>query len=129
MVSFIYQHNNKLNPPMFTNFTKDDVLEAVQGMAPTKAVGFQHFWHVIGKDASSFCLSILNDDASLGDINDTNVVLNPNIRSLQAMMNFRPISLCNVLFKIILKAIVNRYAKKNMPFCMDEAQSAFVPSK
>lgn len=44
------------------------------------------------------------------------------------MTDFRPISLCNVLLKIITKAIVHRL-QMIMPHCIDEVQSAFVPGQ
>lgn len=44
------------------------------------------------------------------------------------MTHYWPINLCTVLFKIISKAMVNRL-QKIMPFCIDEAESAFVPRR
>lgn len=41
------------------------------------------------------------------------------------MVHFRPISLCNVVYKITSKALVNRFQEDHR-FCMDEAQSAFM---
>ncbi|KAH1114164.1 hypothetical protein J1N35_007542 [Gossypium stocksii] len=43
-------------------------------------------------------------------------------------MNFRPISLCMVFYKIISKAIVNRF-QKVLDLCIDSAQSGFVLKK
>lgn len=44
------------------------------------------------------------------------------------MIQFKPISLCNVIYKIISKAIVNIFMKA-LSFCIKETQGAFVPSR
>lgn len=44
------------------------------------------------------------------------------------MVDFRPISLCNILYKIIAKTIANR-PKKGLPSIIDESQSEFVPDR
>ncbi|KAA3485256.1 reverse transcriptase [Gossypium australe] len=45
--------------------------------------------------------------------------------NLRNMSQFRPISLYNVLYKIISKMMVNRF-QRVVDICIDEAQSAFV---
>ena len=42
------------------------------------------------------------------DINNTNIVLIPKVKQPEKMSNFRSISLCNVIYKIISKVLANR---------------------
>lgn len=55
----------------------------------------------------------------------TNIVLIPKIFHPTNLENFRPISLCNVLYKLVAKMIVNR-VKEILYVFIDSVQSAFV---
>lgn len=82
----------------------------------------------MGNDVSSFCLQILNNEMELDSLNTTNIVLISKCDHPNNLAKFQPISLCNVLYKIFTKAIVNRY-KEVLDLCIDQSQSAFVPGR
>ena len=85
-------------------------------MRPTTAPGsdgmnalfYQKFWHIVGENVVNAVLDYLHSGVMGPDINHTNIVLIPKIKSPKRMSDFRPISLCNVIYKIISKVLANR---------------------
>lgn len=72
--------------------------------------------------------SILHNYSCPGNVNCTNIALIPKVKSPTIVSEFRPISLCNVLYKIASKAIVLRL-KQFLSCIVTENQSAFVPGR
>lgn len=102
-------------------------------MHPLKAPGpyglpalfYQKFWHTVGKDIENLVLGILNEGKSPESLNKTFIALVPKCKNLGPRKQFRPISLCNVVMKIVTKVIANR-VKCILPDVVDEEQSASV---
>ncbi|KAA3481359.1 reverse transcriptase [Gossypium australe] len=63
-----------------------------------------------------------------GDFNRIDIVLIPKVPNPTQLVNFRPISLCTVIYKVVAKAIANRL-QKIIDKCIDKVQSAFVPGR
>ena len=61
-------------------------------------------------------------------INNTYICMIPKTKNPQKITDYRPISLCNVIYKLISKVLVNRL-KKILHSVINEAQSAFVPRR
>ncbi|GMI72452.1 hypothetical protein HRI_000914500 [Hibiscus trionum] len=128
--------DNDMNRMLLLPFRKDELFAALQDMAPLKASGsdgypalfYQKYWHIVGEEVSNFCLNILNNSGDISCINDANIVLIPKVENPANMTQFRPISLCNVLYKIIAKAIVNRLSPL-LDQCIDDTQGAFVANR
>ncbi|KAK5775146.1 hypothetical protein PVK06_043015 [Gossypium arboreum] len=92
------------------------------------ALFYQKCWNTIRDDVIKFCLQILNEGTEVKQINSTHIVLIPKISNPSNMKQFRPISLCNVIYKILAKVIANRL-RGVIDKCIDLAQSAFVPGR
>ncbi|KAA3465648.1 reverse transcriptase [Gossypium australe] len=82
------------------------------------------YWHIVGPDIIEFCLGVLQGDVSLFKINSTNIVIILKVVNPRYMSQFRPIGLCNMVYKIISNVLVNHF-KQVWNVCIDESQSAF----
>ena len=103
-------------------------------MGPTKAprpngmnaLFYQKFWHIVGNEVTNAVLDFLHSGNMEPDINYTHIVLIPKVKKPEKMADFRLISLCNVIYKIISKVLANRL-KLILPQIFSPSQSAFVP--
>lgn len=63
---------------------------------------------MVGDNVINVVLDFLNHGIMLPDVNVTQIVLIPKIKSPEKKSNFRPISLCNVIYKTISKVLANK---------------------
>ena len=73
-------------------------------------------------------LNVLTSNMSMASLNRTNIALIPKTNNPKKMADFRPISLCNVVYKIISKTIANRF-KALLPNIISENQNVFTSDK
>ena len=77
---------------------------------------------------TSTILAWLNSGKLPYPINHTFVTLIPKVKNPVLVPQYRPISLCNVLYKIFFKVLTNRL-KKFMPELITEHQFAFAKNR
>ena len=82
----------------------------------------------MGCSITNMVLNVLNGNMSMASLNKTNTALIPKTNNPKKMADFRPISLCNVVYKIISKTIANRF-KALLPNIILENQNAFTSNK
>ena len=127
---------NEMNMELTRGFTKEKVVVALKQMHPTKSPGpdgmstlfFQKYWSIVGTNVSNLVLNVLNHGMSIFEINRTNIALVPKNKNPHKIIDFRPISLCNMVYKLISKTLANRL-KAILPFIILENQSAFVANR
>ena len=123
---------DEMNQRLISTYTREEVEATLKQMHPTKAprpdgmfaIFFQKYWDVVGNDITCMLLNVLNSNMSIADINRTNITLIPKINSPSKMSDFRPISLSNVVYKLVSKVIAN-HLKNIIPQIISENQSVF----
>ncbi|KAK6119349.1 hypothetical protein DH2020_046910 [Rehmannia glutinosa] len=117
-------------------FTSEEVTRALKHMHPFKSPGpdgmspvfFQKFWHILKNDITNFVLDFLNNNSFVPTFNFTHIVLIPKVKNPETVTHFRPISLCNVVYKLASKVLSLR-VRSTLPSIISESQSAFVPGR
>ena len=83
---------------------------------------------MIGDHVIATMLDFLNSSNMNPNINYTHIVLIPKVKSPEKMSDYRPISLCNVIYKIMSKVVANRL-KQILPKLISPSLSAFVSGR
>ena len=122
---------DEMNESLIREFTGDEVVVALKQIHPNKASGLdgmsavflQKHWSIVGNNITNMILNVLNHNIPISELNKTNISLIPKISNPKRMTDFRPISLCNVVYKLISKILANRL-KPLLPQIISENQSA-----
>ncbi|XP_057419026.1 uncharacterized protein LOC130713258 [Lotus japonicus] len=117
-------------------FDASEIKDAVFSMGPLKAPGpdgfqpifFHSQWHTVGDSTVDFVMRCFADPSRISQVNETLIVLIPKIDSPERITHYRPISLCNVIYKTITKVITNRL-RSAMGDLVSPNQCSFVPGR
>jgi hypothetical protein len=128
--------SERMNSDLTAAYTPEDVKKALFSIGDTKAPGtdglhaifFKKCWSIIGDSIVKEVLDAINNKAIPEGWNDTVIVLIPKVESPEKISQFRPISLCNVLYKVISKMIAMRL-KVILDEVISNVQSAFDPGR
>lgn len=126
----------EMNDNLAAPFSSDEIWGALKDMGELKAPGadgmpvvfYRKFWSLAGEKVKEEVLDVLNGAAMPEGWNDTVIVLIPKTKSPENLKDLRPISLCNVVYKLISKVLANRL-KLVLSEIISPSQSAFVPGR
>ena len=114
-------------------YTLEEIQEVVFQMSPLKAPRpdgysagfFQDNWPIVGEEVCQAIFTSLNSGILNTYLNFTYIVFIPIKQNASVVSDFRPISLYNILYKIISKVLANRL-KEILTEIIFATQSAFI---
>ena len=126
----------EMNQHLDSPFTEEEIYTTLSQMSPTKAPGpdglpaafYQKHWQSVRFGVIKTCLYILNDGGFIAPLNHTYIALIPKVTKPLKVTDFRHISLCNVIYRIVAKTIANRL-KHILHHVISPNQSAFIPNR
>jgi hypothetical protein len=127
---------NLMNEKLLREPTMEEFDVAISQMDPLKSPGpngfpvgfYQDNWHSVGPSLFNAALDFFKYGDFDSAMNYTHICLIPKKNHASCVTDFRPISLCNVVYKIILKALANRL-KSILPSIISKNQSTFIPGR
>jgi hypothetical protein len=127
---------NEMNSQLLGKVMKEEVHQALLQMAPLKsprpdgfpAAFYQHHWNLVEEEVVTAVREFFNNGCIDPDINFTHIALVPKKKNPVGVSDFRPISLFNVVYKILSKVLANRL-KYILPVIISCNQSAFIPGR
>ena len=128
--------SDECNAYLSRDVTAEEVRISVFSIGATRAPGpdgltasfYQTYWDIVGPAVVEEVRHFFNTGEFYSDLNHTNLCLIPKITNPITMKDFRPIALCNVMYKIISK-ILSLRMKSILHFVISENQSGFIPGR
>ncbi|KAL8112353.1 hypothetical protein AgCh_019886 [Apium graveolens] len=133
IVSRITEEQNEL---LLVPVTMDEAKNTIFSMHGDKSPGpdglnptfYQSFWHIVGVDVMRFCNEFIVEGVLPEGVNHTLACLIPKTKQPEKMQDMRPISLCNVLFRVLSKVLEN-WLKPCLSSIISDKQSAFIQGR
>jgi hypothetical protein len=131
-----YQTNMPTDDFTYSIPDKQEIFQVLKGMKRNASPGPDGFnvefylatSHYIGNDVLKLVQDFFTTAILPEHTNDTHIALIPKKLLSQVPADYRPISLCNVIYKIIIKCIANRL-KPHLPDHIHPAQQAFIEGR
>eukprot|EP00253_Pinus_taeda_P007450 PITA_07450 len=123
----------EMNHQIESEVTMDEVKRALYAMNPDKSPGpdgftaslLQNCWDIVGKDLYKMVHKSQACQKLGGSTNSSFLALIPKEKGANNFNRFRPISLCNIGYKLITKFIANRM-RHILPKVIPENQGGFI---
>ena len=101
---------------LMQSITRDEIRDALFDIKPFKSSGkdgfhsgfYQKTWDIVSPSICDIVLQFLNTRVLLNGLNETILTLIPKVLHPENISQFKPISLCNVGYKLITKTLTNR---------------------
>lgn len=114
--------STSVNVALTKDFGEEEIYEAICLIGDDKAPGpdgltarfYKQCWNIVGKDVVREVKSFFATSRLRNDINHTNICMIPKIDNPTTLSDYRPIALCNVLYKIISKCLIRRLKLKRI---------------
>eukprot|EP00253_Pinus_taeda_P024741 PITA_24741 len=124
------------NKDLDQDITKEEICAATFSMQQDKAPGpdgftvafYRNHWETIKKDFVRMVKNVFQNHKMGENTKSSHIALIPKEMNPLSFDIFRPISLCNVSYKIVTKILANRL-KKLLPHLISENQGGFVPNR
>lgn len=132
--------HKKLRPEealhMIRPVTAMEIKDVIFGFNDNKAPGpdgynslfFKRAWNVIGEEVTKAVSQFFQTGKMVKELNSTIISLIPKLEVPRKPKDFRPISCCNVLYKVISKIMANRLCE-SLEKLVDKTQTAFIPGR
>lgn len=92
------------------------------------ALFYKKYWNIVGDSVVKAIINFFESGKILNELNSTLTVLIPRIQNTTSDSQYRPSSLCNVVYKTIANLLVTRL-REILPKLISPCQSAFIPGR
>ncbi|XP_078175152.1 uncharacterized protein LOC144568653 [Carex rostrata] len=125
-----------IGPSLDSIPTDLEIHKALMQLGPHKAAGpdgfnafiLQQQWDLFGPTIITEVKEFFLTGIMKPEIAKSNLILIPKVKDPCQVADYRPISVCNVLYKVISKILTSRL-KPYIAGCISASQSAFVPGR
>jgi hypothetical protein len=127
---------DEMNRSLLREVSNEEVSLALSQMAPMKSPGpdgypaafYQDHWDLMGEEVIMAVREFFCNGNFDHNVNFTHIAFVPKNKNPTRVSDYRPSSLCNVVYKILAKVMANRL-KLVLPSIISCNQSAFIPGR